>query len=60
MRIRTAPNPRNQRRKRRGMAWVEVCLILTLLGVMAALAWLGFERETARKSEKSAESAVEP
>lgn len=60
MKILIRPTSRHARRNRRGIAWVEVCLILTLLGVMAALAWLGAQRESARKASPRADSAVGP
>ncbi|MES2706415.1 MAG: hypothetical protein V4726_07410 [Verrucomicrobiota bacterium] len=47
-------------RGKRGIAWLDVCAILTMLGIMAALAWMGWQRSQAAKIQKTDPPKAQP
>ena len=40
-------------RGKSGIALLDVCAILTMLGIMAALAWMGWQRAQAAEIQKT-------
>lgn len=45
--MKSARSQKRSLRKKRGIAWLDVCAILTMFGIMVALAWMGWQRSQA-------------
>ncbi|MDB6136744.1 MAG: hypothetical protein JWM59_4987 [Verrucomicrobiales bacterium] len=43
--------------KRKGVIWLDICVILVLLGIMGGLAWTGWQRSQKSDSDRAAKPA---
>ncbi|RYD29615.1 MAG: hypothetical protein EOP86_21400 [Verrucomicrobiaceae bacterium] len=43
--------------KSKGVIWLDICVILVLLGIMGGLAWTGWQRSQKPDSDRAAKPA---
>lgn len=58
--MKPGPSQAHSLRRKRGVAWLDICAILTMLGIMAALSWMGWQRSQIADSPKFKDKAGNP